>query len=186
MQDDTSDAGSASEGTDGGSADGAAPGTGATQTDASDKDSRLAQARFEAIEERKQRKAVEDELKKLKDAQLSEDERKTARLAELEAEHVAKDAKIQTLQTENALAFAAVEASARHPREAAKLIAHADVKYGEDGQPTNAADLVEKLKKRMPELFTSPTGNADGGARTTPPGGAQDMNTLLRQAAGRG
>lgn len=175
------------DGAEGTSAQGAEAGAAAANADkgASETDAKLKQAREEAITERKARQDLEAKVKKLEDAQLSADERRTARLAELEAEHLTKDAKIQELRTDNAIAFAAVEAQARYPKEVAKLISASDVKYDADGAPTNIEALVAAVKKRMPELFLN-AGSADGGPRGTATGPSQSMNDLLRQKAGRG
>jgi hypothetical protein len=60
-----------------------------------------------------------------------------------------------------------------------------DLEFGEDGKPTNLQEAVNAVKTLAPDLFATSAGsiNAGNGRTVTVP---RDMNSLLRQAAGRG
>lgn len=63
------------------------------------------------------------------------------------------------------------------------------LKVTDDGEVAGLTEAVEAFRKTMPDLFAKPTAprGADfgGGHRGTPVTGGQDMNTLIRRAAGR-
>lgn len=93
-------------------------------------------------------------------------------------------AEIRSGRALDAATSAASELRARNPGAVAKLVNISAVEYDKDGQPTNVKALVEALKKDLPELFNLAPGGSDGGAGN---GAAapQDMNYLIRRAAGR-
>lgn len=147
-------------------------------------DPRISQARSEAIEERKKRQELEAKLKTIEDSQLSETEKQSARLKELEESNQKHQQTIKELRTSGEISVAALKARARYPDDIPKLLDLSKVKYDDDGNPTNAEDLVAKLQAKRPELFGG-NGSADGGVRGQSTSGATDMNELIRQGARR-
>ncbi len=153
-----------------------------------DKDRAMAtiQAQREAEKTLKRElKEARDEAKKLaKDREADEAKTRTAeeRLAALE-EQLANG---NTRVAKQALRAAAAAAGAIYPEDIPRLVS-GEVEFDDDGEPTNADDLVEALKKSKPALFgTARPGSADGGARGGGDGGkVPTMDERLRQAAGR-
>lgn len=157
----------AGEGQGGGSNDKA--GEGQQQFDAA----YVKQLRDEAAANRKKAKDLETRLKAIEDANLSEADRATKRLKELEEENAALLA--QTRRSE--VHAAAARAGAAHPEVVARLV-------GEDVD--DVAAEVEKLRKQYPVLFRTGHGSADGGTGTgNPPPSKKSMNQFIRTMAGR-
>lgn len=140
-------------------------------------DSELRRARDEAAKFRTEKAALADELKKLKDAQLTEEERKTNRIKELEveAEKVKADGYLKDVQV------ALAEAGCKKSALVAKLVPPGE---------TNISKAVEAFKKDNPEFFGTAAprpGGVDAGAGN---GGGADgdlagMNAIIRRMAGR-
>lgn len=138
--------------------------SGRTDTDAIN--AQLAELRRENAARRKRETELEKELNAHKQAQMSDAEKREARIKELEAEN-------QTLQREtrktNAMA-AALRAGSIDPEAVAALI------------PQDADDLpkaVEEMKKARPHLFRTgaPSGSADGGSGNQNGGGSANANS---------
>lgn len=140
--------------------------------------------------ERQQRKQFERQLREAQrkaaaadSATLSEQERLTKRLAELEA----KEREWETERRETRLkerTVAALEgARAKSPARVYRLL-RPDLELDDDGEPRNLAAVLRTTKQEFPELFYATNGSADGGAGTG--GVEQDMNVMIRRAAGRG
>lgn len=120
------------------------------------------------------------------DAKLSEQEQASKRLADLEAQLKETSTKAQVRVGKSALKSAAAAAGAIYPDDMPAIVGTDALEFDDDGEPTNATALVEELKKSRPALFGTPkAGSFDGGARGTTGGGKQDMESLLRGAAGR-
>lgn len=124
-------------------------------------------------------------LKKLeKDRESDEEKTRTAeeRIAAMEAKLASGDTRV----AKQALRAAAAAAGAIYPEDIPRLVS-GEVEFDDDGEPTNADDLVEALKKSKPALFgTARPGSADGGARGGGDGGkVPTMDERLRAAAGR-
>ena len=116
-----------------------------------------------ASDARRRAEAAEKELQALKDAALSDGEKRDKRLAELEAERA-----VWTQERDNMILRATIE------REAVKAGADPELVLGTlllnrdsiemaDGAPTNVAALVAGLVKSKPGLITRPVGSADLG-----------------------
>lgn len=175
--------GSGDEGGKGGDGDGAADETAGLK-------SALEKERTGRKAADKQVKDLTARLKKLEDAGKTDDERTTARLAELEGLTTTQAAQLRESKTTLALVSAAIDANAKRPAEAARLVDPAAIEYDDDGNVTNAAEVISAAKARVPELFRGgkPSGDGDGGSRGGNPGGdgskGPDMDTMLRRAAG--
>lgn len=157
----------------------------------SDADEPSAEGLKRALEaERQQRKQFERQLKEAQrkateadSAKLSEQERLTKRLQELET----KEREWETERRETRLkerTVAALEgARAKSPARVYRLL-RPDLELDDDGEPRNLAAVLRTTKQEFPELFYATNGSADGGAGTG--GVEQDMNVMIRRAAGRG
>jgi hypothetical protein len=99
-------------------------------------------------------------LKEFTDAQLSESDKQKARLAELEAENLAKDVRARAKALEAAVTKAAFKANL-NPELAMKLVEPGKATFGEDGEVLNAETLVNAALKAFPEL-TNRGGSAAG------------------------
>jgi len=126
--------------------------------------------------------SVKGELKKLQDAQLSDAERKDARIKELEGEVTSLQGQLGTVSADTALLAEAVKAGASKPEAVVKLVDRSTLEV-EGGKLKGAAKAVETVKKDYPELFGKVAGG-DGGPRGGAPT-ADSMNDRLRRAAGR-
>lgn len=131
----------------------------------------------------KQIEDLQGQLKAASDAKLSDAEKLTQRIAELETKLTEQTKVAQTKGTRAAFLEVATKAKATYPEDVVKLVDQSAIEYDDDGNVTNAEALVEALKKERPALFGKP-GTFDNGARQTA-GGPVDMNQLLRQGAGR-
>jgi hypothetical protein len=136
------------------------------------------QVRDEAAKERIARTKLEQRLKQIEDAQLSEQEKLTKRASELEAQN---SSLLQTMRRQ-AVEGAARDAGATVPQSIVGMIPA-------EAEDVNAAVLA--LKKQYPQLFAKAVqGSADGGGGTNVgEGGVQpkaDMNKIIRTMAGRG
>jgi cell wall-associated NlpC family hydrolase len=131
-------------------------------------------------------KAAEEELKKLRDASLSDSERRDKRLAELERAQASFEIERQDWRLRDAVTRTAMRLGYADPTDAVALVDRAAVEFDDAGSPKNVDRLLTDLLKAKPHLAggTRPFGSFDGGARGQPVTG-KDMNTLLRQAAGR-
>lgn len=137
------------------------------------------EARREAQALRQRTKAAEEELKRLKDAQLS-DQEKTAKERDEErsradaAEKRVRDLQVQVLATKVGIV---------DPPAASALLDWSKIEDPEDDKQVEKAlrDLVKEKTYLVPA-----GGGSDGGAGNGTGGGTQDMNSMIRQAAGRG
>lgn len=141
--------------------------------------------------EREQREAAEKsarelarKLKVYEDAEKTESEKTSERITALEAERDALVAARREDTLRLAASAAARKLGFKNPDLAFRLVASGSVEYDEKGQPKNVERLLEDLAKADPYLTTT-TGDWGGGPRGTPADGGQDMNTLIRRAAGR-
>ena len=134
--------------------------------------------------ERSRAEAAEKELKKLKDANLSADERKDQRIAELEREN-AQEKLLRQGATLRAEAYATAQRLGfRAPDIAYRLLDPAEVVYAEDGSPKNLSTLLQAVVKEHPYLAGGTAADAGLGPRGAPPSAAGDMNAAIRRAAG--
>lgn len=135
--------------------------------------------RSEAKNLRTRLKANEDELSKLKNAGLSEEEQRKAELGE-------RDEKIGTLEKQNRalkVQVAASKVGIVDPEAAAALLDWDQVDDPDD--PKSLERALKQLVEKRPWLRNANGGGADGGAGRQEQGGTGDMNALIRRAAGR-
>lgn len=135
------------------------------------------QLRAEAAKYRTEQNKTAARLKELEDAQLSEAEKQTKRIKDLEEQNTALMAGFRKSSIESA----AAALGALVPSAITGMI------------PTDAEDVtaaVNAIKKQFPALFKPAIGGtADAGGGTAAGGGkptGNDMNSILRRAAGIG
>jgi hypothetical protein len=163
------------------------PGSGADDQDF-DKERALRTIREQRTNERRLAReldAAKAELKKRQDAEKTEAERLADRVKELEAEQQQWQQERTQAQVESALR----EAGARHPELLVARVDTGRLERDDRGRFTNLSREVETVRKAYPDLFFARNGSADGGAGGSlgigGTGGELDMNTRIRQAAGR-
>lgn len=113
--------------------------------------------------------------KAAEEAQLNELERAKKQAAELQAQHAAYKQQAQERIVRYEVERQAAKLGIIDPEAAAILILSAnELEYGEDGTPTNADKLLEKLLKNKPYLAPAkPAEPPATPAQTTPPARAQ-------------
>lgn len=130
--------------------------------------------RQENAQRRTTERELRDKLKAAEQAKLSEEERKDARLRELEEENT----KLRQQAHRGVVERLALKAGARHPEVVANLVG-AEVVDEKD-----IKGALKDIKTDYPDLFGERVPPADGGAggngRTAP-----NMNDFIRAAAGR-
>jgi hypothetical protein len=116
-------------------------------------------------------------------AQMSEIEKREARIKELENEQAGASAR----ERERNLRVAAIESATtlkfRNPSLAWRLLDPAEVKYEDDGTPKNVESLLKKIAEAEPYLVSASGSDFGGGNRGKTPGQAPSMDELLRAAA---
>lgn len=170
------------------------PNTGDTDDDADgdefDKDRALATIRKQREREKAQAadlKAARAEAATLRakeqeraEADKSELEKAQARLAEREKAHAESEAKLKRVQISTAIERAARKHNARNPEVVAKLIDQDSLEFNDDGEPTNAEDLVKALLKT--ETYLVGGGTATNGVPGTPrSNGTQDHSSRVKE-----
>lgn len=118
---------------------------------------------------------------------MSETERRDARLKEYEAKEQAWDRERQSLRLETAITAVATKAGAVNPEILHRLVDFGAVEWNDAGQPKNLTSIVNELKREYPAMFRTHggAGNADAGAGNGGNQAALSMNSLIRRAAGR-
>lgn len=139
-------------------------------------------AKRQAAEARKELDEVKAQLKKFEDTDLSEREKASKRIAELESEKAKFENALRETRARQSLKSAASKANAIDADAVSRLVDIKAVEFGDDGEPKNASELIKSTKEAHPVLFGK--GSADGGPRgETANGSKSDMNTLLHAAA---
>ena len=174
----TGDSGAAEQGSTG-DGDGGGEGAGNQQSFSADYVKKL---RAEAAAQRQRAREIADRLKKLEDEKLSETERQQRRAQELEAENALLLSRVRLSD----LTEAALEngANARYASAIARLL---PAELNTDDE-TKVVAAIERLKGTYPDMFRkerADAGNGDAGAGRSSKPPASDMNSILRQAAGR-
>ncbi len=148
--------------------------------------SALQKERVAASEWKAKAETAARELQALKDAQLTDVERRDKRLAELEAKESDWERERQDWQTREAVTVTALRLGYADPQDAYFLIDRAALEFDETGKPRNVDKLLTALLAAKPYLAgaSRPGGSFDGGPRGAPAGGV-DMNDLIRRSAGR-
>lgn len=139
----------------------------------------------ENLQLRRERDEFAKKLQEFENAKLSETERLTKRLKELEDREATWLVEKRERDTRDAVIEAASDekVGARNPRAVYRLIKD-DLEFDESGKVQNLKAAIEKAKADFPELF----GKAAGGGAGSVNGGAggrgnappQDMNAVLR------
>lgn len=133
-------------------------------------------------------KELEDlraQVKAAEDAKLSDTDRLSKRVTELEEELSKSRDAAATAALDTEIVSAARKAGAIDPDAMPSLIDKAGIEKDAKGAPTNIDKLLADLRKSKPMWFGKP-GTFDGGARGNGDGdGKTDMNALIRQKAGR-
>lgn len=135
------------------------------------------QLRAEAAENRRKLRDLETAAKVAEDAKLSETERTTRRLAELERQQTDWQRERQELTTRYAIERQAAQLGIVDPDAAYRLLDLASIEYDEDGKPKDVEKALQALLKQRPYL-AGQQGAASAGAMTNPATG--------RNAAGAG
>lgn len=145
-----------------------------------------AEARAEADAARKALAEYEAKQKQADDEKLSETERLQKQLDEMRQQSEQQTQATRQRVAKSALRAAAAQAGALYPGDVPALVDLARVDYDDEGEPTNADALVEKLKKDRPALFNERRpGSGDGGPRGSEPSRSQSMDDRIRSASGR-
>jgi hypothetical protein len=118
----------------------------------------------------KRAKAAEDELKKLKDASLSENERRDKRLADLERAETDWQRERQDLVLRSSVERQAVKLGFADPTDALGLLDRTSIEYEPDGSPRNVEQLLTALAKGKPYLLAQ---RRSAGSFDTGTGGGQ-------------
>lgn len=127
-------------------------------------------------ENAKHRKA----LKEREDAEKTELQRLADANGELTQKYADLESKYRNTVAESAFTEAATKANAIAPKTLFRAYRD-DLEFDDDGSVTNVEAVIEKARKDEPGLFR--TNSADGGKGS--PVSNQDMNQLIRRAAGR-
>jgi hypothetical protein len=146
----------------------------------------LEEARQDAARYRKKAGTLESEKKAAEDAKLPEQERLLKRVADLERLNSTYEQERQDWRTREAVTRSAVRLGFADPVDAFALVDRSALEFADDGTPKNTDRLLADLLRAKPYLAggTRPMGSFDGGVRGQPAKG-QDMNAVLRAAAGR-
>ncbi len=122
----------------------------------------LRAANKEAAERRKLLEQYESEKKQREEAELSELDRLRKRLSEEQAEREKALAELQAIRLRSAIVSEAANIGFIDPHDAYTMIDLAEIEIDDNGQVTNAKDLLEGLAKRKPYLLkkTVPALNA--------------------------
>lgn len=150
-------------------------------------------AKDAAAQAARERDALAKQLDDLKaqqqrahDEKLSEAEKLQKQIADLQSKVSESDAAARARIAKAAVKAAAASHGAHYPGDIPALVDLSKVDFDDDGEPTNADDLVEALTKSRPALFKgSAPGSADGGPRGSASGAKPSMDDVLRSAAGR-
>jgi hypothetical protein len=146
----------------------------------------LEEARQDAARYRKKAGLLESEKKAAEDAKLPEQERLQRRLADLERQASSHEQERRDWQVREAVTRSASKLGYADPVDAFALLDRSALEFADDGTPKNTDRLLADLLRAKPYLAggTRPMGSFDGGVRGQPAKG-QDMNAVLRAAAGR-
>jgi hypothetical protein len=146
----------------------------------------LEEARRLAARDRTERRRLEEAIKATEDAKLPEQERLQRRLADLERQASSHEQERRDWQVREAVTRSASKLGYADPVDAFALLDRSALEFADDGTPKNTDRLLADLLRAKPYLAggTRPMGSFDGGVRGQPAKG-QDMNAVLRAAAGR-
>ncbi|MDF2759173.1 MAG: hypothetical protein K0S99_1805 [Thermomicrobiales bacterium] len=126
--------------------------------------------------------ALLDQFQQLENAGKSELEKAIKRAEDAESKWTAAEQRARTTAGRVAV-YDALDDTVVSKR-AVWLSIKDDLEFDDDGEPTNVKAVVAKAKQDDPNLFPAARGSANGGDRGKPASGG-DINSLIRQAAGR-
>ena len=136
--------------------------------------------RSESASLRKRLKDAESRVQKFETQNQTEAEKREAALAQAEERASTAESRYRKAVGRAAVAEEASRSGAISPKAIHALIQD-DIEFDDEGNPANVAGLIDKLRTEEPVLFRTPS--ADGGKGK--PVTNQDMNSLIRRAAGR-
>lgn len=148
---------------------------------------RLAELERDNRTYRAQIKTAQEKAAADQQAGMTENERMAARLADLERQLTEQQRERQETTMRLTAVTAATRMGFRNPDLAYRLLSPAAIEYDESGTPRNVERLLADLGKAEPYLLTGTLPvDYGGGQRGQVPGSAgNDMNRLIRRAAGR-
>ena len=124
-------------------------------------------------------KTASEELAKLRAASQTADERRDARLADLERKEAGWAQERQEMLLQLSVARHAAKLGFTDPTDAVGLLDRATITFDDDGTPKDMEKALTDLLAAKPYLGNRPTGTADGGARGTPTGGRTYLESQL-------
>jgi hypothetical protein len=127
-------------------------------------EAQLKEVRSEAAKRRKENADLAAKLKEHEDAKLSETEKTTKRVGELEGENQTLKTRVKELSSQ----IIAAEAGALYPEAVARLREMEALEFDAAGVATNVDAVMAPIKTKFAQMFRAtqtPTGNGDGGAR---------------------
>lgn len=134
---------------------------------ADDYERMIADLRKENATHRTRLKSFEEEERKRQEAQLSEQQKLEKRLADAQAERDNLRLSVQDRLLAKEVRAVAAELGFADPADALGLLPRSELELDDDGEPTNARTLLEKLAKAKPYLMKQ-----QGAARASSSGGA--------------
>ena len=141
-------------------------------------DAKFTQADLDKLAAKIRREEKAKLEKQVNDAQLTEHER-------LKAENERVKAELRSHKTKETLSQAIKAAGGDDPEVISAWIrSELAVEFSEDDKISNLKDLISEARDRIPSQFPKRPGSANGGDGK-PAGIGQDMNSLIRRAAGR-
>jgi hypothetical protein len=127
-------------------------------------EAQLKEVRAEAAKRRKENADLAAKVKEHEDAKLSETEKTTKRVGELESANQALTLRVKELTAQNI----AAEHGALYPEAVARLREMDALEFDDNGVATNIDAVMAPVKAKFAQMFRAtqtPTGNGDGGAR---------------------
>lgn len=146
----------------------AGAGTTPPQKSTEDYERIIADLRKENAGHRTARKTLEEEKRLRDEAQLSEQQKLEKNYADLQRSHEEYKTEVQSKLIRSEIRTAAADLGFTDPADAISLINRSELEYDDDGVPSNAKALLEKLAKAKPYLLKStgqsnkPTSTAGG------------------------
>lgn len=138
----------------------------------------------EARKLRREAQSLRKRLETYESEKLSATEKLNKRNQELETQLAGLLQERQERTVRESVAAAAGKAGALYPDTLYRLIEPEKIELDEAGRVRNVTALVNELRQNYPALFRAVNVDAGAGGRQQVNG--LDMNTLIRQAAGRG
>jgi hypothetical protein len=139
----------------------------------------------EARKLRREAASLRKRIEEHEASKLSETQKLQRQNQELQTQLAALLSERQERATQAQIAAAAGKAGALYPDTLYRLADSADIELDEAGNVRNATALVNKLRQTYPALFRAVS--VDGGAGgSVHANDANEINNLIRRAAGRG